>query len=207
MEPIDRPHSKKTAEWPEWKRWLTSAALLFHFAAMLAVALAGNPASEIQRAFAGLFANYVEFTGLGSVHRYYAPAPPPTPVLTAEIQFRDGRLHQVRIPDRSIHPRLRYQRQLALAFHLYGEYQRAAHDPAGPQPSRWGNSYAQHLFAENPGATKVTLRAQQHLIPDLVRLHELSHQGISPDLKNDDESFYTVPELVGEYSRPESSHR
>jgi hypothetical protein len=197
---MSQPESRSTG-WPAWARRVVSIVLAFHLAAMLAVALSGMPASPLEREIAGLFVPYVELTGLGHLHRYYAPAPPPTPIVTAEVRFADGRPPlTVRIPDRAVRPRLRYQRQLALAYHLYNDYQQASHHPDGPHPSRWGASYARHLRAIHPGSAGVTIRAQQHLVPDLVRLRAIAEETGQPvpSIDPDDPSFFTVPEVVFE---------
>ncbi len=189
--------SSDGAAWPWAWRAVVSVVLGFHLMAMLAVALAGAPASPVEQEFARAFQGYVELIDQGHVHRYYAPAPPPTPVVTAELRFGEGRpTKSIRIPDRSVRPRLRYQRQLALANHLFNEFRMAQADLRGRQESRWGASYARHLCAENPGCTGVTLRVQQHLVPDLIRMRQ---EGIVslPDV--DDERFYTVPERIGDY--------
>lgn len=184
----------------EW-RTLASAGLAFHLLAMLAVALAGAPASPLERELAEVFSGYVDLIDQGHVHRYYAPAPPPTPIVTAELQFGEGEpTKTVRLPDRSTWPRLRYQRQLALAHHLNSDFQMSRADPDHGHDhehlSALGASYARHLCAAHPGCTGVTLRVQQHLAPDLVRLRELGG-GTLPDV--DDERFYTVPERIGDY--------
>ncbi len=190
--------------WPLWAKRLVSLLLAVHLAAMLAVALAGVPASQLERDFAGWFGPYPSLVALDSVHRYYAPAPPPTPILTLEITLDDGSTQLKRIPDRGARPRLRYQRQLALAYHLYAEFQRASRDPRGPRASAWGASYARHVLLENPRGRRVVLRAQEHLIPFLMgeRPHEgdeSAHGLLDPD----DPRYFTVPEVVGEYSREE----
>jgi hypothetical protein len=188
--------------WPGWARGLVSALLGFHLLAMLAVALSGAPASALERSAVEPFVGYVEAIDQGRVHRYYAPAPPPTPVLTAELHFGEGEpSRSVRLPDRSVRPRIRYQRQLALANHLYNEFRMARSDPHGSRPSRWGASYARHLCEANPGCTAVTIRVQEHRVPDLVRLRHMAGPGRPlPDV--DDERFYTVPEVVGDYPCP-----
>lgn len=190
---------RETAVWPRWARGAVSVGLGFHLAAMVAMALAGRPASRLETALAAPFAPYAELIHQGNAHRYYAPAPPPTPVATAEIRDAEGRLIATRrLPDRATRPRLRYQRELALAYHLYVD-----HQGSGAGRTRvWGPSYARHLLATTPGAASVTLRVQQHLVPDLVRL-----RGQGP-IDPDDDSFFTVPEVVGEFppraeARPE----
>lgn len=188
--------------WPAWARGVASAVLGFHLLAMLAVALSGAPASPLERSVVAPFEGYVERIDQGHVHRYYAPTPPPTPIVHAELHFGDGPSRTIRLPDRSAWPRIRYQRQLALANHLFNEFRAARADPHGPRPSRWGASYARHLCAAHPGCTGVTIRVQQHLVPDLVRLRALSG-GMGRRLPNvDDERFFTVPEVVGDYPCP-----
>lgn len=185
--------------WPGWARGVASALLGFHLVALLAVALAGRPSSPVQQNFARLFDGYTVGLQQDLTHRYYAPAPGPTPIVEAEILFADGRPSQtVRIPDRAVWPRIRYQRQLALAYHLNADFERARNAPGGPQESRWGRSYARHLGAAFPGADRVRLRVLQHLVPDLVALRQMAGPlGRLPDV--DDERFYTVPELIGEF--------
>lgn len=197
---MDERTPERSASWPGWWRGVASVLLAIHLLAMLAVSLAGMPASPLEREFAGLFAGYVEAIDQGHVHRYYAPAPPPTPVVTAELRFGPGEpTRTVRIPDRTVRPRIRYQRQLALAHHLFSDFQRTQGDPHGEARSRWGASYARHLCGSYPGCTGVRLRVQQHLVPDLVRLRMMAGGpgGALPDV--DDERFYTVPELIGDY--------
>ena len=199
MEHQGRQSVTAASAWPTWARWVVTLILGFHILAMLGVAFSGAPASDLEREFARAFGAYPYLVGMDSVHRYYAPAPPPTPVVTAELTFEGGATETLRLPDRGIWPRLRYQRQLALAHHLNSEFQRAAHDPRGPRPSVWGASYARHLLAKNPTASSVTLRVQHHLIPDLVRLRESGPD--SGALDPDDERYFTVPELIGTYPR------
>lgn len=195
-----RPDAQQVADWPGWLRRIVSLFLIFHLMAMLAIALAARPSSPLQRELATPFAWYAELTNLGQAHRYYAPAPPPTPIAIAELLDADGRtIATRRLPDRSIKPRLRYQRALALAFHLYQDH-RAAVDAGAPAGSSvWGRSYARHLLAQHPQAARVRLRVQQHLIPDLVRVRtQVGTETFDPD----DPRFFTVPELVIEYPSP-----
>ncbi|HEU5117146.1 MAG TPA: hypothetical protein VFT74_10815, partial [Isosphaeraceae bacterium] len=109
--------------WPLGARVLASVTLGVHLLAMLSVALSGAPASSLEQRFSSLFAPYIDAINQGHVHRYYAPAPPPTPIALAEIRFGDAKPPRtIRIPDRSVRPRIRYQRQLALAYHLFEEF-------------------------------------------------------------------------------------
>jgi hypothetical protein len=127
--------------------------------------------------------------------------PPPTPIVEAEVRFGDGRDPvSIRLPDRGLRPRLRYQRQLALAYHLFMEEQaRRAEETQGERPpSRLGAAYARHLCDAYPGCTGVTIRVREHLVPDLVRLrHMAGPSGKLPD--PDSPQFYTVPVVVGDF--------
>ncbi len=177
--------------------------LAVHLLAMLAVALSGAPASPLEQRFSSLFSPYIDALDQGHVHRYYAPAPPPTPIALAELRFGEGKPpRNLRIPDRAVRPRMRYQRQLALAYHLFEELQaraRVAQErPPFDSSDRLAASYARHLAADHPGCVEVVLRLQQHLIPDLVRLREMTPAG-SPLPDSEDDRFYTVPQLIGTF--------
>ena len=183
--------------WPLWARILASVVLAVHLGAMLAIALAGRPASVLEGEVASLFATYAEAIHQSNAHRYYAPAPPPTPIVLAEIRADDGTILKTRrIPNRSTQPRIRYQRELALAYHLYNNAMAvrngAAAIPLAP-------AYARHLISTTPGATSVTLRVQQHLVPDLVRLRD--EGPIDPD----DSRFFTVPERIGDFPEADTA--
>jgi hypothetical protein len=195
-------YSKEPRVWPVWAKRLASVALAVHLLAMLAVAVSGAPASPLEQRFASLFSPYIDALDQGHVHRYYAPAPPPTAIALAELRFDDGKPPlKIRIPDRSVRPRIRYQRQLALAYHLFEEAQ-TRHRPDGSTPApgsdRVARAYARHLAAEHPGCQEVVLRIQQHLIPDLVRLREMTPPG-SPLPDSEDDRFYTVPQFIGTF--------
>ena len=186
----------RAGTWPIWAKWVVSLLIGFHGAAVLAISVATAPASDLERSMVRPFLGYLGTIAQDHAHRYYAPAPPPTPILEASIRYGDGREPLVvRLPDRSVRPRLRYQRQLALANHLYAEFRAARADPHQRRPSLWGASFARHLCETHPGATGVTIRARLHLVPDLTRLDPLTAQGLDPDA----DRFYTVPELVGDY--------
>src|SRR4051794_23283742 len=109
----------KGRPWPPWARWVVSGLLLIHFVGVVAVGLASPPSSPVERALADRLIASTELIDQGHSHRYYVD-PPPTPILLARLRFADGREETVRLPDRKARPRLFYQRQLALAYHLYG---------------------------------------------------------------------------------------
>ena len=121
-----REGSGPSAGWPSWARRLVTAGLLFHLAAVVAGALGVPPSSELERRIADLFTPYHDLVDQGYAYRYYAE-PPPTPVITATLRFGDGRPDEtVRLPGRSLGgPRMRHQRQLALANALFADVQEA----------------------------------------------------------------------------------
>ena len=183
--------------WPPWARVAITLALLFHAGAIWAGAWAAPPASDLQRGIAGLFRGYHGLIDQGYSYRYYAPAPPPTPVVTATISFKDGRTETVRLPDRATRPRMLYQRELALANHLMSDVEEARGAKGDPSESLWARSYARHLGKTHPGATMVRLSSQLHMIPDPGRVAAEIRDGHPVDL--DDEASYTVPERIGDY--------
>ena len=84
--------------WPGWARVVVSLALLYHMAAVLAGAVGVPPSSELEQAIADQFTPYFDLMDLGYSYRFYAE-PPPTPVVTATLQFGDGRPEEtVRLP-------------------------------------------------------------------------------------------------------------
>ena len=188
--------------WPIWARRLVTAALFFHTVAIVAGVWAAQPASELEERVDAKFAWYHGLIRQGYSYRYYSPEPPPTPVITATLAFRDGRAEQVvRLPARETWPRLLYQRELNLANWLMEDVEDARrnspdHDPAR---SRWGQAFAAHLGRTHPGCSSVTLRHQFHLVPPLDRVRsELEHPrpGQGPvDLDADE--FFTTPERIG----------
>ena len=144
------------------------------------------------------------FYGLGYVavpwygYRYYAPEPGPTPVITATITYKDGRPDEsVRIPQRGVLPRLRYQRQLALANHLATDFSNAKRDLGDGGKSHYARSYASHLAQSRTGCASITLFVQAHLIPDPVQIRNTLAAGESVNL--DAEEFFTAPERIGEF--------
>lgn len=186
--------------WPGWARRVVSVVLALHIVAMLAAALASPPSSTVERWVADQFQHYFELIDQGYSYRFYAPAPPPTPVIEARMHFADGRPDQsIRLPDRALRPRLRYQRQLALANHLFVEFAAARDLPGGvvdlPR-SYWAPSYARHLGFEH-GCSSVTLYVRHHIIPEPEQVQAAYAEGKAFDI--DAEEFYTVPERIGEF--------
>jgi hypothetical protein len=189
-----------SAGWPRWARVLVTIALVIHIAAVVAGTLAVAPSSLLERTAADLFAPYLWFVDQGYGYRYYAPEPPPTPVVTARLQFADGRPDlELRLPDRSLIPRLRYQRHLALANHLYLEFDSARVINPEDRQLRWAQSYARHL-CRTYGCARVTLSARLHMIPDLAAVRAALARSGKGGIDLDDEQFYTVPERIGEFA-------
>jgi hypothetical protein len=164
-------------------------------------ALAAHPSSEVQRRPLAYFKNYYDFTNQGYGYRFYArldmtadpnhPRPWATPVVTAEMEFEgpggNKTTEVVRLPPREQRPwpRLRFQRQLDLAYHLTS-------DP------RWAASYARHL-CKTRGCARVTIYSQEHQIPDLARVREAASGRGAPAFDLEAESPYTPRVKLGEF--------
>jgi hypothetical protein len=176
---------------------LITGVLLFHLVAIVAAALAAPPSSVLERGIADLFSPYYDLIDQGYAYRYFAPEPPPTPIVTATLHFADGRPDaRVRLPERGLWPRLRYQRQLALAHHLSEDFEAAKRESGEGSRSRWAHAYARHLCRTRPGCARVTLFVQLHLIPELPSGG--ATRGARLDL--DAGEFYTAPERIGEFA-------
>ncbi len=200
-EDVPGPDKGSTEAWPVWARWAVTGVIVFHFVALLAAALGATPPfSMLERAVANQFVPYYDLIDQGYAYHFYAPEPPPTPVILATVHYTDGRPDEtVRIPERGVSPRLRYQRQLALATWLFSDFQEARMQGDGSR-SRLAQAYARHLCHTRPGCSSVTMRSQIHRIPALPDIVERlrSHRGEVVDL--DAEEFYDVPEWIGDYT-------
>jgi hypothetical protein len=190
--------SVRPKPWRFRAKLLVSVVLLYHLSAILAGALAGHPSSHVERKAASFFRHYYGFVNQGYAYRYYArldttvdahdPHRWSTPVVTLEMEFagpEGGRQEVLRLPPREPpSPRLRFQRQLDLAYHL-------TTDP------RWTGSYARHLCMTR-GCTKVTVYSQEHQIPDLALVRAAaSGTGDPVDLEAD--STYAHRVKLGEF--------
>ena len=188
------------ARWPVWGRLVVSGLLLVHLAAILAGALAAPPASMLEREVAEVFAPYHQLIDQGYGYRYYAPEPGPTPVVTATIRFKDGRPEEtLRIPERGVVPRLRYQRQLALANHLATDFSNAKKFAGDGMRRHYAGSYARHIAQSRPGCLSVTLFVQVHFFPSAEEVAELLSKRNAPPPDLDAEEFFTAPERIGEF--------
>jgi hypothetical protein len=175
-----------------------SAVLVVHLVAVGAAALAAPPSSPLMRSLAGWFAPYHQLVDQGYSYRYYAPEPPPTPVVEARLTYRDGRPGRtVRIPDRAAWPRLHYQRQLALAHAVDQEWRAAQGGAASVARAMYAPAFARHV-GRLYGCDAVELFVIVHAIPPLGEVqHELESGASAVDL--DAERYYETPQWVGEF--------
>jgi hypothetical protein len=188
------------AGWPGWARVAVSVALVYHLAAVLAGAVGVPPSSELERAIADGFTPYFDAMDLGYSYRFYAE-PGPTPVVTATIQYEDGRPEEtVRLPGRDVAgPRMRHQRQLALANALYADVQDARRRVRDAGQSRLARAYARHLCRTRTGCRSVTLHVQQHLIPDPAQVRQVMDSPGTPRFDLFADRLFTTPEWIGDF--------
>jgi hypothetical protein len=190
----------KQAAWPWWARLLVSLALLFHMIAVVAGALGVPPSSRLERTIADPFAPYYDLADLGYSYRYYTE-PPPTPVITATLSFGDGRPEEtLRLPGRDVAgPRLRHQRQLALANALFNDVREVKEHTGESSRSLLARAYARHLCRTRPDCRSVTLHLRQHLIPDPDRVREAMAAPGAPRFDLFAEELFTTPEWIGDF--------
>lgn len=195
-----RSRSDAGPGWPRWARRIATAVLVFHLAALVAGALGVPPSSELERAIADRFSPYFDLMDLGYSYRFYVE-PPPTPAVTATIEYADGRPEEtVRLPGRDVPgPRMRHQRQLALANALDLQVQEARRRREDLAHDRLARSYARHLCKTHPGCRSVTLRLERHLIPDPAQVRQALEApgGSRFDLFGD--RMFTTPEWIGDF--------
>ena len=189
------------APWPVWARVAVSAALLFHMGAVVAGALGVPPSSPLEQSIAEIFAPYHDLVDLGYSYRYYVD-PPPTPVVTATLEFSDGRPEEtLRLPGREVAgPRMRHQRQLALANSLFMDVHAAKEQTGDSSKSRLARAYARHLCLTRRDCRSVTLHVQHHLIPELEQVREATRSPGAPRFDLFAESLFTTPEWIGDYA-------
>jgi hypothetical protein len=180
--------------WPGWACWLVSVLLLFHITAILVCEAAGQVRrSPLQLDLGSRFWWYPVLLHQEIAHAYFAPEPDRgTPILRIRLEFADRRPdREIRLPDPATRPRIRFLRQIGLAWHLVNEG-----SPKG-QPY-WAASYARHLCRSNPGCTRVFLYKQYHFMPEPAEVVREVSRGEAPDL--DSPAFYTGWELIGAFS-------
>jgi hypothetical protein len=188
------------ASWPAWARVAVSVALVYHLVAVVAGAMRMPPSSDLERAIADGFLPYYDAMDLGHSYRFYQD-PGPTPVVTATIRYEDGRLEEtVRLPGRDVAgPRMRHQRQLALANALNEEVQGIRRQGGDVGQSRLAWSYASHIRRTHPGCRSVTLYLQQHLFPDAEQMRRELESSRAARVDLFDERFFTTPEWIGDF--------
>lgn len=182
--------------WPVWARVAVSLLLLWHFAATLAYEFSEPPFSELERSVGEAFYPYLGLINEWQRHQYFAPEPPDTPIVVAEVHFADGRPdREVRLPDPGLMPRLRLQRRLAFAFNVHAEAQNVE-----PDLRVRAAAYARYLCRQNPGASGVTLYTQWHQIPRPEEVRRALERGETVDL--DAPRYYSAKFVAGDFSCP-----
>lgn len=186
--------------WSPWACRVVSLAIVVHLTALLAGVFAVAPSSPLERALAGWFAPYHELFDMGYSYRFYTE-PPPTPVAVATLRFGDGRPDEtLRLPARVVPgPRLRYQRQLALAHALYVDAREAKEQTGSIAQSRLARSYARRLCRLHPGCVQVTWHVTQHLIPDREQVREALDSPGGGRFSLFDDSLFSTPEWIGDF--------
>jgi hypothetical protein len=177
-----------------------SLVLVFHLVAVIAGGLAVPPSSALERSVADVFTAYYGLADLGYAYRFYVE-PPPTPVVIATLRFRGGRPDEiVRLPGLNLPgPRMRHQRQLALANALFMDVQEARQRTGDAARSVLARAYARHLCASRPGCGGVTIHLQQHLIPEIEHARREVEASRAGRFDLFSESLFSAPERIGDY--------
>jgi hypothetical protein len=186
--------------WPAWARVTASCVLVFHLVAVVSGGLAVPPSSVLERSIADLFTWYYGLADLGYAYRFYVE-PPPTPVVTATLQFGDGREDEtVRLPGRNVPgPRMRHQRQLALANALFRDVEEARQHVGDASRSPLARAFARHLCFTNPGCQVVTIHLEHHLIPAIEEVREAIEAPGAGRYDLFGETLFSTPERIGDY--------
>jgi hypothetical protein len=179
---------------------VVSVGVAYHLAAVVAGAWGVPPSSQLEQALADLFVPYFDLVDMGYSYRFYAE-PPPTPVVTATLRFGQERPDEsVRLPDRYLSgPRMRHQRQLALANSLFRDVQELRQRSGEASHSKVARAFARHLCASRPGCQSVTVHLQQHLIPEPDAVLGAASSPGRPGFDLFDESLFTTPEWIGDF--------
>ena len=179
---------------------MVTLLLIFHIAAVIFGGLAVPPSSKLEQSIADLFTPYYGLADLGYAYRFYVE-PPPTPVVAARLRFGEGRAEEtVRLPGRSLPgPRMRHQRQLALANALFMDVQEAKQRTGEAGRSLVARSYAHHLCMSRPGCQGVTIFLQHHLIPEMDHVREETDASGTNRFDLFSDSLFSTPERIGDY--------
>ena len=155
--------------WPTWAKSIVSLLLLIHMTAIFATESAEMPSSEVEQITGHFFAPYCNFINQQNTHRYFSPQPGPTPTLLFRLRYKDGRPDElVRIPDPKVKPRIRFQRQLAIAFNFYFEHQQVSRQLFGantPTEMQYPIFFARRLCKTHPGCESVEAILRIHNFP------------------------------------------
>lgn len=190
--------------WPAPARWAVSLLLVLQGVAVISAAFGRLPqGAYLVRSISDAFGPYYALTYQGWAYGYYAPAPAPTPIAMANLIFKDGRELSVRIPERGLFPRLRFQRQLALANQLATDAAAMRTMQGSREESLWARSYARKLCRQY-GCERVEIRVQTLLIPDPDRIRDRMGSGAKGAGQGgpfDDDDERAEPKiLLGEYA-------
>jgi hypothetical protein len=135
-------------------RWLISALLVFHLAAVIISPLSVPPSSATWNNAWWVFRPYLEMMYLNHGYKYFAPEPGPSTLLAYTLEFDDGSTLEETIPHRGIRPRLLYHRHFMLTEFL------------NFAPEDWHRAYARHL-CQRYGAESVTMSRMTRLLPTM----------------------------------------
>jgi hypothetical protein len=192
----DEAESQPRRLWPRWLTGVVSFLLLFHFTALLATEFGGRrDSSTLELDVAKRFWWYMLLINQDYTHAFFAPNPDSeTPVITAHLRFGGKRPdREIRIPDRTARPHIRFVRQIAMAWHL--TYERSTSDPLNR--SYWAASYARHLCRSYPGCVRVELSLRMHQTPPTAAVLQAIADRRPLDLESED--WYGFPISLGEF--------
>jgi hypothetical protein len=186
--------------WPQWARVTMSCVVIFHLVAVVSGGLAVPPSSVVERSIADVFTWYYGLVDVGYAYRFYVE-PPPTPVVTATLQFGDGRPDEtVRLPGRNVPgPRMRHQRQLALANALFMDVEQARQRTGEASRSLLSRAFARHLCKTRAGCQAVTIHLQHHLIPEMEEVRQAIESTGTGRFDLFSETLFSAPERIGVY--------
>jgi hypothetical protein len=189
-----RPHA------PAFVRIAASCFIVLHLGAVLTGAFASVPYSTLERSLVHFYRYYFGIVNQGYAYRYYSrldttidphhPNPWGTPIVVADLEFDEpgggSRVEAFRLPERpGPRPRLRFQRQLDLAFYVTA-------DP------RWAASYARHLF-KTTGCSRLKIYSQYHYIPNIPDLRDAIAAGRADSIDLESPGTYGPRRLLGEF--------
>lgn len=179
--------------WPAWAKGIVSAVLLVHMGAVLATEAGEMPSSEAERDLAALFAPYINFINQHNTHRYYSPQPGPTPTLLFRIHYKDPNKpdETIRVPDPATRPRIRFQRQLAIAENVAFEYEIVKNMLMGertPTNLLYPAYFARRFCRIRPGCASVEVILRMHNFPPPQVAYQAAAESGALDLDRDE--FY-----------------